>query len=82
MYDQQGGGVACTVKDPCLFPGWWCLDQACSAFADFSVSPLLVAAYHMFSFVRLLAFHDSLSNNEASMTTLLVTVFLMLVTVY
>ena len=25
--------------------GWWCLDQACSVIADFSVSPLLVAAW-------------------------------------
>ena len=28
--------------------GWWCLDQACSVIADFSVSPLLVAAWCSF----------------------------------
>ena len=27
---------------------WWCLDQVCSAIADFSVSPLLVAAWCSF----------------------------------
>ena len=34
--DQQGGGVACTIKDLCLLPeSWWCLDQVCSVIADF-----------------------------------------------
>ena len=31
--------------------GWWFLDQACSAIADFSVSPLLVAAWCSFKHV-------------------------------
>ena len=31
--------------------GWWCLDQACSVIADFSVSPLLVAAWCSFKCV-------------------------------
>ena len=46
--DQQGGGVACMVKDVSSQRGWWCLDQACSVIADFSVSPLLVAAWCSF----------------------------------
>ena len=31
--------------------GWWCLDQAWSVIADFSVSPLLVAAWCSFKCV-------------------------------
>ena len=44
--DQQGGGVACMVKDPCLLPEKLVVsDQACSAITDPSVSSLLVAGW-------------------------------------
>ena len=44
--DQHGGGVAGTVKDSCLLSERLVVSKACSAIADFSVSPLGCLVLH------------------------------------
>ena len=49
LFDQQGGGVACTVKDPCLVSER--LVVACSATAGFLAPTLLIVALCSFKHV-------------------------------